>query len=437
MTSLPSRLQLRGAGGHGERGRGLDALGARGNICDGAWRYSTKLPPMSSQIKFQLQADYRAGRRPAAGHRAPGRRPRERACRPDAARRHRLGQDLHHRQRHPAGAAPDAGARAQQDAGGAAVRRVHASSSRTTRSSISSPTTTTTSPRPTCRPRDTYIEKDASINEHIEQMRLSATKALLERKDSIIVATVSSIYGLGDPQAYLQMVLHLKRGDKSTSARCCGGWPRCSTRATTWTSRRAPIACAAMSSTSSRPSRSAMRCASSCSTTSSRSLALFDPLTGEVRAKIPRYTVYPGTHYVTPKDRLVGAIDQIREDLRVRLQELYAANKLVEAQRLEQRTTFDLEMIKEVGYCPGIENYSRYLSGRAAGRAAAVPVRLPAARRAADRRRKPPDDSAARRHVQGRPLAQGNAGRIRLPPAIGARQPAAEVRGVGSASRRR
>ena len=154
-----------------------------------------------------------------------------------------------------------------------------------------------------------------------------------------------------------------------------------------WTCRRARIACAATSSTSSRPSPRARRFASSCSTKPSSRIALFDPLTGEIQRKVPRYTVYPGSHYVTPKERVIGAIDHIREELRDRLKVLREQNKLVEAQRLEQRTMFDMEMMREVGYCSGIENYSRYLSGRAAGRAATVPVRLSAGERAAGHRR--------------------------------------------------
>ena len=178
-------------------------------------------------------------------------------------------------------------------------------------------------------------------------MRLSATKALLERRDSIIVATVSSIYGLGDPQAYLAMVLHLERGDRMDQRQLLRRLADMQyTRNELDLHAGHATACAATSSTSSRRSRSARRCASSCSTTRSRSLALFDPLTGEVLRKVPRFTVYPGTHYVTPRERLIGAVDQIREELRERLQELREASKLVEAQRLEQRTLFDLEMIQ-------------------------------------------------------------------------------------------
>ena len=214
---------------------------------------------------------------------------------------------------------------------------------------------------------DTYIEKDASINEHIEQMRLSATKALLERSDSIIVATVSAIYGLGDPEAYLSMVLHLDRGDPIDQRRLLRRladmqYTRNELELSQGTYRvRGDV----IDIFPAESERDAVRV--ELFDDRIEQLSYFDPLTGEVLRKVPRLTVFPSTHYVTPKERLVGALDEIRDELRVRLAELRAANKLVEAQRLEQRTRFDLEMMNEVGYCAGIENYSRYLSGRAAG----------------------------------------------------------------------
>ncbi len=214
---------------------------------------------------------------------------------------------------------------------------------------------------------DTYIEKDASINEHIEQMRLSATKALLERSDSIIVATVSAIYGLGDPETYHEMILHLIRGEHMDQRRLLRRLAdmqytrnELDLQAGTYRVRGDVIDIFPAES-----AREAVRVELFDETI--ESLALFDPLTGEILRKLPRHTVYPGSHYVTPKERLIGAIDHIREELRERLAVLRAENKLVEAQRLEQRTMFDMEMMKEVGYCAGIENYSRYLSGREAG----------------------------------------------------------------------
>ncbi len=214
---------------------------------------------------------------------------------------------------------------------------------------------------------DTYIEKDSSVNEHIEQMRLSATKALLERPDSIIVATVSSIYGLGDPQAYLSMVLHLVRGEQLDQRKLLRRlaemqYTRNELDLTQGTYRvRGDV----IDIFPAESEREAVRVELFDDVVDS--LTIFDPLTGAVVRKVPRFTVYPGTHYVTPRERLVGAVDQIREDLRLRLKELRDGGRLLEAQRLEQRTRFDMEMIKEVGYCAGIENYSRYLSGRAPG----------------------------------------------------------------------
>jgi excinuclease ABC subunit B len=214
---------------------------------------------------------------------------------------------------------------------------------------------------------DTYIEKDSSVNEHIEQMRLSATKALLERPDAIIVATVSSIYGLGDPQAYLSMVLHLVRGERIDQRRLLRRlaemqYTRNDMDLQPGTYRvRGDI----IDIFPAESAREAVRVELFDETL--ENLSIIDPLTGALIGRIPRYTVYPGTHYVTPRERLMQAIDLIREELRTRLGLLHSEGKLVEAQRLEQRTLFDLEMIREVGYCSGIENYSRYLSGREDG----------------------------------------------------------------------
>jgi excinuclease ABC subunit B len=214
---------------------------------------------------------------------------------------------------------------------------------------------------------DTFIEKDASINEHIEQMRLSATKALLERPDSIIVATVSAIYGLGDPEAYLSMVLHMSRGDSLEQRKLLRRLAdmqytrnEIDLQQGTYRVRGDVIDIFPAES-----EREAVRV--ELFDDKIDALSFFDPLTGEVLRKVPRLTVYPSTHYVTPKERVQKAVEDIRGELRTRLLELHGASKLVEAQRLQQRTLFDLEMMNEVGYCAGIENYSRYLSGRAAG----------------------------------------------------------------------
>ncbi|MBU2812630.1 excinuclease ABC subunit UvrB [Acidithiobacillus thiooxidans] len=216
---------------------------------------------------------------------------------------------------------------------------------------------------------DTFIEKDASINDHIEQMRLSATKALLERPDVIIVATVSAIYGLGDPASYHGMILHLresdvmdqrailqrlaemqytrnqlelKRGNFRVNGDVIDIWPA--------ESEDEAVRVELFGEEIER-------------------VSLFDPLTGKTIVRLPRYTIYPKSHYVTPREKILEALDSIKDELRQRLEDLRKANKLVEAQRLEQRTRFDLEMMAELGYCSGIENYSRYLSGRSAGQA--------------------------------------------------------------------
>ena len=214
---------------------------------------------------------------------------------------------------------------------------------------------------------DTYIEKDASVNEHIEQMRLSATKALLERQDTIIVATVSSIYGLGDPRAYLSMVLHLVRGDKADQRDILRRLAELQYTRNDIELHRATyrVRGEIIDIFPAESDGEAVRV--ELFDDEIDSLAWFDPLTGEVLRRVPRLTIYPKTHYATSRDVILGAIDRIKVELKERLEQLREAGKLVEAQRLEQRTLFDLEMMQELGYCTGIENYSRYLSGRQAG----------------------------------------------------------------------
>jgi excinuclease ABC subunit B len=214
---------------------------------------------------------------------------------------------------------------------------------------------------------DTYIEKDASINEHIDQMRLSATKAMLERPDAIIVASVSAIYGLGDPNWYLQMVLHLVRGEKIEQRFILRRLAELQYTRNDTVLERATyrVRGEVIDIYPAESERDAIRV--ELFDDEIESLSYFDPLTGQVLRRVPRLTVYPKSHYVTPRNILLQAVDKIKVELRQRLDQLYGANKLVEAQRLEQRTTFDLEMIAEIGYCSGIENYSRYLSQRQAG----------------------------------------------------------------------
>ena len=214
---------------------------------------------------------------------------------------------------------------------------------------------------------DTFIEKDASVNSHIEQMRLSATKSLMERQDVIVVATVSAIYGLGDPSSYLRMVLHLSRGEQIDQRdilrrlaelqykRNDVDFDRSSYRV------RGDVIDVYPADSDYEALRIELF------DEEVENLTLFDPLTGEVLRKVPRFTIYPKSHYVTPRDKVLEAADAIQEELKLRLEQLRSVDKLVEAQRLGERVRYDTEMMRELGYCNGIENYSRYLSGRLPG----------------------------------------------------------------------
>lgn len=214
---------------------------------------------------------------------------------------------------------------------------------------------------------DTYIEKDASINEHIEQMRLSATKALLEREDVVVVATVSSIYGLGDPELYLSMVLHITRGDRIDQRELLRRLAELQYSRNDIDFRRATYRCRGdvIDIFPADSEMEAIRIA--LFDDEVEKIQAFDPLTGQMLRKMPRVTIFPKSHYVTPRENVLSRIDDIKQELRERLEQLRNMEKLVEAQRLEQRTQYDIEMITELGYCNGIENYSRYLSGRAPG----------------------------------------------------------------------
>lgn len=216
---------------------------------------------------------------------------------------------------------------------------------------------------------DVYIEKDASINDHIEQMRLSATKALLERSDVLVVATVSAIYGLGDPGSYLQMVVHLDRGDKIDQRNLLKRLTDLQYTRNDMELRRATyrVRGDVIDIYPAESERNAIRI--ELFDDEIERLSYFDPLTGSLVKEVPRLTVFPKSHYVTPREKLLGTLDHIKLELKERLEQLRQNNRLVEAQRLEQRTKFDLEMIQELGYCTGIENYSRYLSGREPGQA--------------------------------------------------------------------
>ncbi|MEY8205336.1 MAG: excinuclease ABC subunit UvrB [Bermanella sp.] len=214
---------------------------------------------------------------------------------------------------------------------------------------------------------DTFIEKDASINQYIEQMRLSATKALLERNDCIVVATVSSIYGLGDPKSYLKMVLHLDRGDLIDQRGVLRRLAELQYTRNDVDFQRATyrVRGDVIDIFPAESEFEAVRV--ELFDEEIEQLSIFDPLTGEVLRRVPRVTVFPKSHYVTPKETLQGMIDEVKAELKPRLAQLRDNSKLVEAQRLEQRVVYDMEMIQQLGYCNGIENYSRYLSGREIG----------------------------------------------------------------------
>ena len=216
---------------------------------------------------------------------------------------------------------------------------------------------------------DTYIAKDASINEHIEQMRLSATKALLERNDTIVIATVSSIYGLGAPESYLKMVVHLDRGDEINQRDLLRRLSSIQYTRNDLDFRRATFRVRGdtIDVYPADSDNEALRI--ELFGDEIERLSWFDPLTGAVINETPRATIYPKTHYVTPKETILNCIDDIKAELKTRLEYLRSVDKLVEAQRLEERTNYDLEMMRELGYCQGVENYSRYLSGREAGQA--------------------------------------------------------------------
>jgi len=215
--------------------------------------------------------------------------------------------------------------------------------------------------------RDLFIEKDSAINEHIEQMRLSATKSVLERRDTVIVASVSAIYGIGKPEDYTQMRMIVRTGDKVGQRDVIAQLIRMQyTRNETEFSRGTfRVRGDTIDIFPAEHSELALRL--ELFDDEVESLQLFDPLTGRIRQKVPRFTVYPSSHYVTPRERVLSAVEGIKHELRERVAEFVAAGKLVEAQRLEQRTRFDLEMLQEVGHCKGIENYTRHLSGAAPG----------------------------------------------------------------------
>lgn len=215
--------------------------------------------------------------------------------------------------------------------------------------------------------RDLFIEKDSAINEHIEQMRLSCTKSLMERRDVVIVATVSAIYGIGEPESYHQMVMTLRNGDRMNQRDVIAQLIRMQYQRNDQDFSRGTFRVRGDTIDVFPAEHSELALRIELFDDEVDSLQLFDPLTGRIRQSIPRFTVYPSSHYVTPRDKVLAAVETIKEELRERSKQLVDMGKLVEAQRLEQRTRFDLEMLSEVGHCKGIENYTRHLSGAAPG----------------------------------------------------------------------
>ena len=278
---------------------------------------------------------------------------------------------------------------------------------------------------------DTFIEKDSSINEQIDRMRHSATRALMERDDVIIVASVSCIYGIGPLENYQAMTFRLHKGQKIDRSSLLRRFVEQQYKRNDNAFQRGTFRVRGDTIDLFPAHYEDKAWRFEMFGDEIDSITEFDPLTGDKTISLNDIIVYANSHYVTPKPTMQKAIDQIKADLKQRLEEFNRAGRLLEAQRLEQRTLFDIEMLETTGSCAGIENYSRYLTGRKPGRAAAHPVRILSQELAADLRREPRHGAADRRHVPRRLQPQECARRVRLPPALGDRQPAAEVRGVG------
>ncbi len=281
---------------------------------------------------------------------------------------------------------------------------------------------------------DSYIEKEATINDEIDRMRLSATRSLFERRDVIIVASVSCIYGLGSPEAYYGMMLPLERGQRIDREQILRKLVEIQYERNDADFNRGVFRVRG-DIVEVYPSYEDQAIRIELFGDEVDELVTFDPLTGKLLRRHDKIAIYPKTHFVTSRDRTKRAVESIKAELGWYRGQLESEGKVLEAHRLHQRTMFDLEMIKEIGYCHGIENYCAAPDRTPAGRAAADAARLPAARRADDRRREPSDGAADPRDVSRRPLAEGSARSVRIPSALGARQPAAEFRGVGSARR--
>ena len=281
---------------------------------------------------------------------------------------------------------------------------------------------------------DTYIEKDSSINDAIDKMRHSATRSLLTRRDVLIVASVSCIYGLGSPDEYKNMHLFLRTGEEYPMEEVLRRLVFMLYERNDYSFHRGTFRVRGdvIDIFPAHEEEHAVRVEFFGDTIDA--IAIIDPLRGVVVQDVDEMAVFPGSHHVTSQENLKTAMRSIQEELQVRLAELQAENRLVEAQRLEQRTLFDLEMITELGYCNGIENYSRHLTGKPHRGAAAQPARLFSRRLSPDHRRVAHRGAADRRHVQRRPLAQADPGQLRFSPALGPGQPAAALRRIRSSA---
>ena len=281
-----------------------------------------------------------------------------------------------------------------------------------------------------CHRATSSLKKIPRINEHIEQMRLSATKSLLERDDAIIVATVSCIYGIGDPVDYHGMILHLREHEKISQREAIQRLAEMQYERNDFEFSRGTFRVRGdvLDIFPAESSETAVRV--SLFDDEVESMTLFDPLTGRALRKVSRYTVYPSSHYVTPRSTTLRAIETIKAELRERMEFFQQHDKLVELQRIEQRTRFDLEMLNELGFCKGIENYSRHLSGKLPGQPPPTFMDYlpPGTLMVIDESHV--TDSADRRNVQGRPFAEGKPGRVWVQTALGVGQPAAAVRRI-------
>ena len=387
--------------------------------------------------RFEVVSDFQpAGDQPAAIDELE-RRVRARRPARGAARRDRHRQERHHRVADRAAAAPDPGARPQQDPLRAAGQGVPRAAAATTRSSTSSRYYDYYQPEAYIPQTDTYIEKDSSINEEVERLRHSATMSLLTRRDvdrgRDRLGDLRPGHPAGIPRPGGQ---GQGRRRRSTATSCCAGWSTSSTRRNDMAFNRGTFRVRG-DTLEIIPAYEELAVRIELFGDEVEKLYYLHPLTGDVVREVDELLIFPATHYAAGPERMERAIRDIEAELAERLAELERQGKLLEAQRLRMRTTYDIEMMRQVGFCSGIENYSMHIDGRAARQPAALPARLLPRRLPHRDRRVARDDPADRRHVRGRRLPQADADRARLPAAQRRRQPAAALRRVPGAGRAR